>query len=113
MCMHVCTYVYSYIYVCTYVYSYMCMYLIECVIVCMYVSQVYEAILTLGWAPLQVQALIIAPSRELVTQLGIVADKLFADSGLRAQTLIGGANVKFQIRRLREDRPQVSTKHIA
>ena len=55
----------------------------------------------------QVQALILAPSRELVTQIAHVAESVFRDSGYRVVSLIGGANVRNQIKHLREDRPQI------
>lgn len=51
--------------------------------------------------------MVLATSRELVTQTGHVADSLFEGTGVRALTLIGGANVQNQLRRLREERPQV------
>ncbi|KAJ1383139.1 P-loop containing nucleoside triphosphate hydrolase protein, partial [Ochromonadaceae sp. CCMP2298] len=54
-----------------------------------------------------VQAIIMAPSRELVTQIGSVAGKLFAGTDYRVVTLIGGANVRNQIKHMREDRPQI------
>ena len=55
----------------------------------------------------KVQAIIIAPSRELVTQIGLVASSLFQGSGIEVISLIGGANVKNQIERLRKDRPHI------
>lgn len=55
----------------------------------------------------RVQALIFAPSRELVAQIGLVASALFAGTGINIVTIIGGANVKGQINRLRDDKPQI------
>ena len=55
----------------------------------------------------QVQAVVIAPSRELVSQIAMVGTKLFEGTGIRLQSLIGGANVRFQIENLRNDRPQI------
>jgi superfamily II DNA/RNA helicase len=55
----------------------------------------------------RVQALILAPSRELVTQIGLVAEQLFRDTDINAVTLIGGANVRGQIDRLRSNKPQI------
>jgi len=54
-----------------------------------------------------VQALVLAPSRELVTQIAHVAASVFRDSDYRVVSLIGGANVRNQIKHLREDRPQI------
>lgn len=48
-----------------------------------------------------------APSRELVTQIGHVATSLFKETDYRVLTLIGGANVRNQIKQLRENRPQI------
>jgi superfamily II DNA/RNA helicase len=56
---------------------------------------------------LQVQALILAPSRELVQQIGQVASALFFGTDWRVQTLIGGANVDGQVKRMRDDKPQI------
>lgn len=53
------------------------------------------------------QALVLAPSRELVTQIAHVAASVFRDSDYRVVSLIGGANVRNQIKHLREDRPQI------
>jgi superfamily II DNA/RNA helicase len=58
-------------------------------------------------AACQVQALILAPSRELVQQIGQVASALFAGTDWRVQTLIGGANVDGQVKRMRDDKPQI------
>eukprot|EP01038_Epipyxis_sp_PR26KG_P004250 gene4250-6029_t len=55
----------------------------------------------------KVQALIIAPSRELVTQIGKVGEMLFQDTNYQILSLIGGANVRNQIKHLREDKPQI------
>lgn len=48
-----------------------------------------------------------APSRELVTQIGQVAAALFNGTQISTLSVIGGANVKNQIKHLREDRPQI------
>lgn len=55
----------------------------------------------------KVQAIVIAPSRELVTQIGLVGEKLFKNTGINVLSIIGGANVKNQIKRLRDDKPQI------
>eukprot|EP01036_Dinobryon_divergens_P027404 gene27404-36176_t len=55
----------------------------------------------------KVQCLIIAPSRELVVQIGLVGTKLFAGSKYRIVPLIGGVNVRNQIKQLRDTKPQV------
>ena len=56
---------------------------------------------------MQVQAIILAPSRELVQQIGQVAASLFEGTDYRVQTLIGGANIHHQTIRLRDARPQI------
>lgn len=53
------------------------------------------------------QAIILAPSRELVTQIALVGDTLFRGTDCRILPIIGGANVRGQINRLRDDRPQI------
>lgn len=53
------------------------------------------------------QAIILAPSRELVNQIGSVASSLFQDTTYKVTTLIGGANVRNQIKQLRDTRPQI------
>ena len=55
----------------------------------------------------KVQAIILAPSRELVTQIASVGDKLFENTNIRVMPIIGGANVRGQIQRMRDYRPQV------
>jgi len=55
----------------------------------------------------RVQALIFAPSRELVTQITLVATALFEGTGINAVSIIGGANIKGQINRLRDEKPQI------
>lgn len=55
----------------------------------------------------KVQAIVIAPSRELVTQIALVGTSLFQGTGIRVISLIGGANVRNQIKNLREDKPQI------
>jgi superfamily II DNA/RNA helicase len=55
----------------------------------------------------KVQAVILAPSRELVSQIAQVGEQLFKDTGVNIISIIGGANVRGQVTRLREDRPQV------
>lgn len=55
----------------------------------------------------KVQCIILAPSRELVTQIASVAEKLFADTGIRTVPIIGGANVRGQIDKIRDQRPQI------
>lgn len=57
----------------------------------------------------RVQAVILAPSRELVSQIAQVGEVLFKDTGIGIISIIGGANVRGQVERLREDRPQVRT----
>ena len=56
---------------------------------------------------IQVQAIILAPSRELVTQIGLVGESIFKGSGIGILSLIGGANVRNQIKRLRDQKPQI------
>ena len=53
------------------------------------------------------QAIILAPSRELVTQIGLVGESIFKGSGIGILSLIGGANVRNQIKRLRDQKPQI------
>ena len=55
----------------------------------------------------KVQAIIIAPSRELVTQIASVAELVFQNTGIGVLAVIGGANVRNQVKRLREDKPQI------
>ena len=55
----------------------------------------------------KVQAIILAPSRELVTQIASVGDKLFKNTDIRIMPIIGGANVRGQIQRMRVHRPQI------
>ena len=55
----------------------------------------------------KVQAIILAPSRELVTQIGSIGEKLFDGSGINVLALIGGANVRNQVKRLRDTKPQI------
>lgn len=55
----------------------------------------------------RVQALIFAPSRELVTQITLVATALFEGTGINSVSIIGGANIKGQINRLRDEKPQI------
>lgn len=54
-----------------------------------------------------VQAIVLAPSRELVLQIHKVAQLLFADTVYRSVALIGGANPQLQRTQLRDVRPQV------
>lgn len=54
-----------------------------------------------------VQAVVLAPSRELALQIGRVASRLLQDTPFRAATLIGGANARLQLQQLREQRPQI------
>ena len=49
----------------------------------------------------------LASSRELVTQIGTVAESLFQGTDIRVQTLIGGANVQNQLVKLKTHRPQL------
>lgn len=55
----------------------------------------------------KVQALILAPSRELVMQIAEVGTALFKDTDFKIEPIIGGANVKGQVQRLRDHRPQI------
>ena len=55
----------------------------------------------------RVQALVLAPSRELVTQTAAVAERLFSNTGIRVAAIIGGANVRGQVDKLRSTRPQI------
>jgi superfamily II DNA/RNA helicase len=55
----------------------------------------------------RVQAIILAPSRELVLQITKVANQLFDETDLRCLGLIGGANIKTQLKVLREVNPQI------
>lgn len=54
-----------------------------------------------------VQAVVLAPSRELVLQIHRVAATLFRGTNFRSLPLIGGANIRLQLDQLREQRPQV------
>ncbi len=53
------------------------------------------------------QALVLAPTQELAMQIVEVAKALTADSGLRVDAFIGGANIKRQIERLKKQKPQL------
>ncbi len=55
----------------------------------------------------RLQAIILAPSRELVQQIAKVATIVFADTGLRCGSIIGGANARNQIEMLRSLKPQI------
>lgn len=55
----------------------------------------------------KVQAIVLAPSRELVTQIGAVGEDLFRGTGINVMSLIGGANVRNQVKRLRDTKPQI------
>lgn len=55
----------------------------------------------------KVQVVILAPSRELVSQITSVSERLFRNMDIRTLAIIGGANVKNQISRLREDKPHI------
>lgn len=48
------------------------------------------------------QAIVLAPSQELVMQIGEVAREWGKTVGIKTQTLIGGANIKRQIDKLKE-----------
>lgn len=50
----------------------------------------------------QLQALVFAPSQELAQQIGRVAEDWSESLGITSQTLIGGANIKRQVDRLKE-----------
>ena len=52
------------------------------------------------------QAIILAPSQELVMQIGEVAREWGKVVGIKTQTLIGGANIKRQIDKLK-DKPEL------
>jgi superfamily II DNA/RNA helicase len=54
-----------------------------------------------------VQAVVLAPSRELVLQIHRVAATLFRGTNFRSLPLIGGANIRLQLDQLREQRPHV------
>lgn len=55
----------------------------------------------------KVQAIILAPSRELVVQIAQVGENLFKDTDINIEAIIGGANVHHQVKRLRENKPQI------
>lgn len=55
----------------------------------------------------RVQCIILAPSRELVMQIGTVANQLFKNTEIRCETIIGGANVRNQVDRLRDYKPSI------
>jgi ATP-dependent RNA helicase DeaD len=55
----------------------------------------------------KVQCIILAPSRELVTQIASVANKLFENTHINTVPIIGGANIQNQVKRLRDIRPQI------
>lgn len=55
----------------------------------------------------RIQAVILAPSRELANQIRDVASMLCQGTDIRVLSVIGGANVKNQIEQLREIKPHV------
>lgn len=55
----------------------------------------------------KVQALVLAPSRELVCQIALVGEKLFEGTGINVMPIIGGTNVRNQVERLRDSKPQI------
>lgn len=54
----------------------------------------------------QLQAIIFAPSQELAQQIFVVTDEWASEIGIKCQSLIGGANKKRQIERLKE-KPEI------
>lgn len=54
-----------------------------------------------------IQAVVVSPGRELGSQTFGVCEKLAADTGLRIQMVLGGANVKRQVERVRKNKPHV------
>ena len=55
----------------------------------------------------KIQVVILASSRELVSQIGLVGESLFNNTGIHIQTLIGGANVQNQILKLKTLKPHI------
>ncbi len=72
-----------------------------------YIPTITIFIVLVSKISLKIQAIVLASSRELVSQIGMVADKLFEGAGIISQTIIGGANVLNQIKKMKSDRPQV------
>jgi ATP-dependent RNA helicase MSS116 len=48
--------------------------------------------------------LILSPTRELASQIGVAAEVLIKDTGLGVQTVIGGTNIKTDVKHLQSRR---------
>lgn len=57
----------------------------------------------------QVQAVVVAPTRELALQIHRVATHLYLDSNISSVAIIGGANINNQINKLKSVKPQVTS----
>ncbi|CAM9543273.1 unnamed protein product, partial [Scytosiphon promiscuus] len=54
-----------------------------------------------------VQAVVVAPGRELASQIFSVCERLIKGSGLRSAMIIGGANALRQVERVKKVKPQI------
>ncbi|CAM9637109.1 unnamed protein product, partial [Hapterophycus canaliculatus] len=54
-----------------------------------------------------VQAVVVAPGRELASQIFSVCERLIQGSGLRSAMIIGGANALRQVERVKKVKPQI------
>ncbi|CAM9698358.1 unnamed protein product [Sphacelaria rigidula] len=54
-----------------------------------------------------VQAVVVAPGRELASQISSVCDKLIEGLGIRSAMIIGGANAQRQVEKVKKVKPQV------
>eukprot|EP00903_Cladosiphon_okamuranus_P009679 g9209.t1 len=54
-----------------------------------------------------VQAIVVAPGRELASQIFSVCERLIEGSGLRSALIIGGANALRQVERVKKVKPQI------
>ena len=48
--------------------------------------------------------LVLSPTRELASQIGVAAEGLIKDTGLGIQTVIGGTNIKTDVKHLQSRR---------
>lgn len=53
------------------------------------------------------QAVVVAPGRELASQISSVCDTLIEGLGLRSAMVIGGANSQRQVEKVKKIKPQV------
>jgi ATP-dependent RNA helicase MSS116 len=52
----------------------------------------------------QTSVLVLSPTRELASQIGVAAEGLLKDTGLGIQTVIGGTNIKTDVKHLQSRR---------